>query len=382
VTDLERPVNASGTWDAYIALVQQSALHAEAMAESLGLDTTALRCIGFISSEPGMTPGRLADLTGLTTGAVTGVLDRLERGGFIERSADPSDRRRTLVSVSHGSGPVAHAYDQLAAAIESVAGHLATAERARLVETLDRMREVVASDVARLRATSRGGMVGEVFSAPVGGVDRGRLIFRSGAPRLAIRAAPLGPTSEMRAVAELAHTALRLDGSAAEEELCRAEFEGPYPEITARKGEVTMAYKRRLDWRQRQATVGLSRVVPWVIDVSGGMSRFDADLRHVRLHELDVSGSTDEVSVRLGSPDGTSRLRLTGGMRDLLIEHPAGVPVRVSASGGVHEIRVGREVRRDVHGTIRLVTPGAERAPDRFEIDVSGGANSIRVATA
>ena len=152
MTDRERPVNASGAWDAYIALVQQSALHAEAMAESLALDTTALRCIGFISSEPGMTPGRLADLTGLTTGAVTGVLDRLERGGFIERSADPSDRRRTLIRVSHQSGPVGHAYDQLAAAIEGVAGRLDKAERARLVETLDRMREAVASDVARLRA--------------------------------------------------------------------------------------------------------------------------------------------------------------------------------------------------------------------------------------
>jgi hypothetical protein len=225
-------------------------------------------------------------------------------------------------------------------------------------------------------------MVGEVFSAPVGGVDRGRLVFRSGAPRLAIRAAPLGPTSEMRAVAELARTALRLDGSATEEELCRASFEGPYPEIAARKGEVSMAYKRRLDWRQREALVSLSRVVPWVIDISGGLSLFEADLRHIRLHELDVSGSIDDVSVRLGTPDGTSRLRLTGSVRDLLIEHPAGVPVRVSASGGVHEIRVGREVRRDVHGTIRLATPGAERAPDRFEVELKGGAGTIRVTTA
>ena len=69
MTDRERPVNASGAWDAYIALVQQSALHAEAMAESLALDTTALRCIGFISSEPGLVPDGPVDAT-----AVKGLL--------------------------------------------------------------------------------------------------------------------------------------------------------------------------------------------------------------------------------------------------------------------------------------------------------------------
>jgi hypothetical protein len=369
-------------WDAYIALVQQSALHAEAMAETLGLDTTALRCIGFISGERDMTPGRLAELTSLTTGAVTGVLDRLERGGFIERVADPADRRRTLIRVAHASGPVGGAYDQVAAAIEGVAARLAAPDRKRLAETLGQLRDVVAADTARLRATTRGGMVGEVFSAPLSGVDRGRLVFRSGAPRLAIRAAPLGPTSEMRAVAELAHTALRLDGSSVEEELCSASFEGPYPEATVRKGEVTMAYKRRLDWRQREARVALSRIVPWVIDVSGGLSRLEADLRRVRLHELHVTGSVDDVTLRLGAPDGTSRLRLTGSVRDLLIEHPSGTPIRVSASGGIHEIQVGREHRRDVHGPIRLATPGAERAADRFEVEVTGGAGTIRVTTA
>ena len=41
--------------------------------------------------------GRLAELTGLTTGAVTGVIDRLERGGFVRRELDPADRRKVIV---------------------------------------------------------------------------------------------------------------------------------------------------------------------------------------------------------------------------------------------------------------------------------------------
>jgi MarR family len=41
--------------------------------------------------------GRLAELTGLTTGAVTGVIDRLETGGFVRREVDPADRRKVIV---------------------------------------------------------------------------------------------------------------------------------------------------------------------------------------------------------------------------------------------------------------------------------------------
>src|SRR5699024_6495792 len=155
-------------------------------------------------------------------------------------------------------------------------------------------------------------------------------------------------------------------------ELCRASFDGPRPDVNARKGEVTMAYKRRLDWRQRESRVGLSRSVPWSIDVSGGLSTFDADLRHVRFHELRLADRVDDVSVRRGAPEGTSRFGVSGSTRDVVIEHPAGTPIRVSAAGGVHDIRFGREHLRDVQGDVRLATPGAHRAADRFEVEVSG----------
>lgn len=44
-----------------------------------------------------MPAGRLGELTGLTTGAVTGVIDRLEKAGYARRTNDPKDRRRTIV---------------------------------------------------------------------------------------------------------------------------------------------------------------------------------------------------------------------------------------------------------------------------------------------
>src|ERR1051325_9758992 len=46
--------------------------------------------------------GRLPELTGLTTGAVTGVVDRLEDGGFVRREVDPADRRKVIVAPDAG----------------------------------------------------------------------------------------------------------------------------------------------------------------------------------------------------------------------------------------------------------------------------------------
>src|SRR5688572_26617770 len=74
----------------------------EVVAASLGLNPTDLRCLELAVSEPEMTPSRLAELSDLTSGAVTGILDRLERGGFVRRESDPTDRRRLLVRIDPG----------------------------------------------------------------------------------------------------------------------------------------------------------------------------------------------------------------------------------------------------------------------------------------
>jgi DNA-binding MarR family transcriptional regulator len=384
MTDQKPPVNEpSALWRAYTNLVQQGALHGEAIAETLGLDATALRCIGFAWTEPDQTPGRLAELTGLTTGAVTGVLDRLERAGFVQRIPDPADRRRTIVRVSHERGrEVGAAYDPVEHAIEGVTERLDPTQRSLLVEVLGSLRTIVAQDTERLRASSRGGMVGSMFTAPTRDVTHGRLTFRSGAPRFALRAAPLGPESEMRAVAELTHTVLRIDGRTEPGELTRASFSGPLPDVRTQRGEVAVAYKRRLDWRQREARIGLLRDLPWTIDVSGGLSTLDADLRSLRVRELSVSGSVDDVRLLLGRPDGTSRIRVSGASRDVVVELPGGVALRLSVSGGAKDIRFEREHMRNAHGQVRLETREAASAADRFELELSGGARSVKVRRA
>jgi DNA-binding MarR family transcriptional regulator len=69
-------------------------------AERLGINRTDLLCLNAIENAGGLTAGRLAAEAGLTSGAVTGVIDRLERAGFARRVADPDDRRRVKVEVT------------------------------------------------------------------------------------------------------------------------------------------------------------------------------------------------------------------------------------------------------------------------------------------
>ena len=69
----------------------------QVVADILGLHITDHKCLDFIYRFGAMPAGRLAELTGLTTGAITGIIDRLEEAGYVRRTNDPKDRRRTIV---------------------------------------------------------------------------------------------------------------------------------------------------------------------------------------------------------------------------------------------------------------------------------------------
>lgn len=75
----------------------QGVLLSHAIAERLGMHSTDLESLGFLHEEGPVPAGRLADLTGLTTGAVTRMIDRLERAGYVRREPDSRDRRRVIV---------------------------------------------------------------------------------------------------------------------------------------------------------------------------------------------------------------------------------------------------------------------------------------------
>jgi DNA-binding MarR family transcriptional regulator len=66
--------------------------------EEVGLNATDLAALCLLLLHGPTPAGRLAELTGLTTGGVTGLVDRLEQGGFVRREVDPGDRRKVIVS--------------------------------------------------------------------------------------------------------------------------------------------------------------------------------------------------------------------------------------------------------------------------------------------
>ena len=72
----------------------------DAACRALGINRTDGRCLDIIDREGPVAAGRLAQASGLTTAAVTAVIDRLERAGYARRVGDPKDRRRVLVELT------------------------------------------------------------------------------------------------------------------------------------------------------------------------------------------------------------------------------------------------------------------------------------------
>jgi DNA-binding MarR family transcriptional regulator len=83
--------------DKFREMSTETIMFHQAIANVLGLHITDHKCLDLIYRFGAMPAGRLAELTGLTTGAVTGIIDRLEKAGYVRRTNDPKDRRRTIV---------------------------------------------------------------------------------------------------------------------------------------------------------------------------------------------------------------------------------------------------------------------------------------------
>jgi DNA-binding MarR family transcriptional regulator len=88
----------------FIAVIRESQTATDmldhAIADYVGLDRTAYRCLDILEREGPMTAGRLAQRARLSPGAMTALLDRLEERGFAQRTRDTEDRRRVLVEVT------------------------------------------------------------------------------------------------------------------------------------------------------------------------------------------------------------------------------------------------------------------------------------------
>src|SRR5260221_11361570 len=75
------------------------AIFSQTVADRAGVSSSDLECLDFLNLEGRVTAGRLAEVTGLTTGAITGVVDRLEAAGLVRRERDEADRRKVFIAI-------------------------------------------------------------------------------------------------------------------------------------------------------------------------------------------------------------------------------------------------------------------------------------------
>lgn len=81
-------------------LIANAILFNHQVAQRVGLGASDAQFMHLLQLHGPLTPGRLAELSGLTTGTVTGVLDRLEATGFVRRERDESDRRKVIAKLN------------------------------------------------------------------------------------------------------------------------------------------------------------------------------------------------------------------------------------------------------------------------------------------
>jgi DNA-binding MarR family transcriptional regulator len=81
-------------------LSTQAIMLHQAVADMLNLNITDYKCMDLIARLGPMTAGKLAGYSGLTTGAITGVVDRLEKAGYAKRTDNPKDRRSIIIELT------------------------------------------------------------------------------------------------------------------------------------------------------------------------------------------------------------------------------------------------------------------------------------------
>ncbi len=340
----------------------------EAVAALYGLNRTDLRCLGILYRRGRVTAGELAEESGLTPGAITTALDRLEKSGYANRVADPEDRRRVLVLSTVAAREVgARLYGEVEVAGHRLLEPRSADELTAIRDYLRGTRQVYESQTGQIAVTLSGGEAvsaeggaGEnlEFSAPLAKVDRASFYFVKGISRLSLR------------------------GDPTLKDLYRGRFDGQAPEVSVRGNTVAMQYKRRFSpftWGAQSSDVTLNANIPWSITLKGGLSSLSADLRTLRIESLEISGGASEVEVWLPAAQGKVPVRLSGGASNVTLHRPAGVAMRADMNGGASQLIFDGQRASALGSRTHFETPGINEAADRYEVSFSGGASQITI---
>lgn len=136
----------------------RAVLFQDAVAKSVGLNSTDLQCANLLLMQGPATPGELADRAGITAGgAITGVIDRLEQAGLASRSRDTVDRRKVVITADAEKLwlRVGGAYQRVGEEWNAYLETLTDEQVAFATQVFDRAAEVNNAEIARLRSAGR-----------------------------------------------------------------------------------------------------------------------------------------------------------------------------------------------------------------------------------
>lgn len=153
MADLDREELMTALNRAMRAVSGQGVLYSQALAERVGIGSTDIECLDIIVMQGPVTAGDLARASGLTSGAITGVIDRLSRAGFAKREQDRGDRRKVLVralpAVERRIQPLSRSMEQGMFALLS---EYRDQDLALLLDFLERAHEGAVAATTMLRA--------------------------------------------------------------------------------------------------------------------------------------------------------------------------------------------------------------------------------------
>lgn len=128
-------------------------LFLQAVADRAGLNITDLQVLGLLELDGATTAGALAKETGLSTGAITRLVDRLEKAGFVRRVRPPEDRRKVVIEpvVAQTRERIDPLFDGMVKAWVEFLADYDEEQLKRLLEVFDGMNPVLRNEIARLR---------------------------------------------------------------------------------------------------------------------------------------------------------------------------------------------------------------------------------------
>jgi DNA-binding MarR family transcriptional regulator len=136
-------------------LTAQIVMFNQAVAERAGLNATETQCLNLISVNAGapLAAGQLAEMIGLSTGAMTRLIDRLERAGYVRRVKSPTDRRTVIVEPRpEQASKVSQFYASTRDSWNAAMANYDDSQIAFLVEYIERGGKLMHDEAGKLRA--------------------------------------------------------------------------------------------------------------------------------------------------------------------------------------------------------------------------------------